>query len=226
MTHYRVRKSRRKTMAIHILSDGQVEVRAPLRTPQAILDRFVMEKAQWIEAASTEARKRYKKRQEFTLKDGCSLFYLGKRLPLVCCELKKPLFDRECFYIPEGFTEEKMKEAVVKLYRSEAKKVLTEKVHYFAEHMHAKPTNVRINAARTRWGSCSGKNSLNFSWKLMMAPERAVDYVVIHELAHTFEHNHSSAFWSIVTAFMPDYKMQQSILKELGTLLSTQDWEI
>ena len=114
----------------------------------------------------------------------------------------------------------------MKLYRSEAKRVLNEKVHYFAEQMHARPTNVKINSARTRWGSCSGTNSLNFSWKLIMAPERAIDYVVIHELAHTFEHNHSAAFWNIVAAFMPDYKMQQSILKELGILLRTQNWEV
>ena len=97
MTHYRVRKSRRKTMAIHILSDGQVEVRAPLRTPQAILDRFVMEKAQWIEAASTEARKRYKKRQEFTLKDGCSLFYLGKDCRWYAVNSKNPFLTGSVF---------------------------------------------------------------------------------------------------------------------------------
>ena len=226
MTTYRVRRSHRKTMAIHILSDGQVEVRAPLKTPKTFLDRFVMEKSEWIEMASSEARKRYEKRQAFILKDGCSLLYMGEKLPLVCCELKKPVFDEECFYMPDRFAEEKIKEAVVKLYRFEAKRVLNEKVHYFAEHMHARPTNVKINNARTRWGSCSGKNSLNFSWKLIMAPEKAIDYVVIHELAHTFEHNHSAAFWSIVAAFIPDYKMQQSVLKELGILLSTQDWEV
>ena len=226
MTPYRVRRSRRKTIAIHILPDGQVEVRAPLRTSPKFLDRFVQEKAEWIEKASTEARKRHEKRQAFILKDGCLLRYMGDKLPLVCCEIEKPLFDKECFYVPEGFAEEKIKEAIVKLYRSEAKRVLNEKVHYFAEQMHARPTNVKINSARTRWGSCSGTNSLNFSWKLIMAPERAIDYVVIHELAHTFEHNHSAAFWNIVAAFMPDYKMQQSILKELGILLRTQNWEV
>ncbi len=225
MTPYRIRRSRRKTIAIHILPDGQVEVRAPLKTPKVSLDRFVMEKAEWIETASTEARKRHEKRRAFILKDGCPLLYMGEKLPLVCCEIEKPLFDEECFYVPERFTEGKIKEAVVKLYRSEAKRVLNEKVHYFAEQMHARPTNVKINNAHTRWGSCSGKNSLNFSWKLIMAPERAIDYVVIHELAHTFEHNHSASFWNIVAAFMPDYKIQQSNLKELGILLSTQDWD-
>ncbi len=212
-------------MAIHILPDGQVEVRAPLKTPQYLLEQFVTEKAQWIEDASATARKRHEKRQAFTLKDGSLLLYRGEKLPLVCCAIKKPLFDRECFYIPEEVSDEKVKKMIVKLYRMEAKELLNEKVHYFAKHMHANPTSVKINGAQTRWGSCSGKNSLNFSWKLIMAPDRAIDYVVIHELAHTFEHNHSAAFWKIVAAFMPDYQKQQNILKELALLLSTQDWD-
>lgn len=226
MIPYNIKRSRRKTMAIYILPDGQVEMRAPLKTPKYILDRFVMQKAQWIENTSAAAKKRYEKQQKFTLSDGCLLRYKGQRLPLVCCDLKKPLFDGECFYIPEGLSEEKTKEAVVKLYRLEAKKLLNEKVHYFALHMQASPTGVKINGARTRWGSCSGKNSLNFSWKLIMAPERAIDYVVIHELAHTFEHNHSAAFWKIVAAFMPDYKTQQLILKDLGASLSMENWDM
>jgi len=79
--------------------------------------------------------------------------------------------------------------------------------------MGASYTNVKINFARTRFGSCNAKNGINFSARLMRYSPRAIDYVIIHELAHTWEHNHSPRFWQIVARFMPDYKEVEKELK-------------
>ena len=73
---------------------------------------------------------------------------------------------------------------------------------------------IRITSARTRFGSCSGKNSLCFSWRLMEYPEEAVDYVVVHELAHIVHKNHGPDFWALVGQYMPDYKRRRALLRE------------
>ncbi len=90
--------------------------------------------------------------------------------------------------------------------------------------MNTSALSVKINSAKTRWGSCSGKNSLNFSWKLIIADERAIDYVVVHELAHTIEHNHSKQFWKIVESYIPDYKYRKTLLERAQKIISEQGW--
>ena len=87
------------------------------------------------------------------------------------------------------------------------------------------PAAVKINEAKGRWGSCSSKKSLNFSWRLMMAGESVIDYVVVHELAHLKEMNHSPRFWAEVGRVLPDYPGRRAKLKELQKLLSVEDWE-
>ena len=79
--------------------------------------------------------------------------------------------------------------------------------------MDAQYSAVKVTEARTRWGSCSGQNSLNFSWRLLFAAGKVVDYVVIHELAHTKVHAHSPEFWEIVAEYCPDYESCQRELK-------------
>jgi predicted metal-dependent hydrolase len=97
--------------------------------------------------------------------------------------------------------------------RALAKIIIPEKVAKFSEIMKVTPASVKITGAKTRFGSCSGKNGLCFSWRVMCYPEKAIDYVVIHELSHIFHHNHSKKFWETVKKYMPDYKEAEKILK-------------
>ncbi len=94
----------------------------------------------------------------------------------------------------------------IEIFRKKAKEIIPDKVRYFSSIMGVTPTSVRINSAKTRYGSCSGKNSLNFSLYLMDKNEEFIDYVVIHELAHIKHHNHSKEFYSFIEMFLPDYK--------------------
>ena len=87
------------------------------------------------------------------------------------------------------------------------------RVDYFANIMGVTPSNVSINRAKTRFGSCSSKKRLNFSCNVMRYPNDVIDYVIVHELAHIKELNHSKRFWAIVESVMPDYKEKQRILK-------------
>ena len=94
-----------------------------------------------------------------------------------------------------------------------ARTVLPEKVAAWAARMGVKPTGITITGAEKRFGSCSGKNRVCFSWRLMRYPEPAIDYVVVHELAHIRHKNHSSAFYACVARYLPDYKEREKLLR-------------
>jgi predicted metal-dependent hydrolase len=94
-----------------------------------------------------------------------------------------------------------------------AKVYIPARVAHFSALMELQPERVTITSARTRFGSCSGKNRLCFSWRLMQYPPEAVDYVVVHELAHIRHKNHSSAFYDLVARYMPDFKARRNLLK-------------
>lgn len=94
-----------------------------------------------------------------------------------------------------------------------AKEYLPERVEYYSRLMNVKPTGIKITSAKKRFGSCSGKNSICFSYYLMLYPKEAIDYVVVHELAHIRHHNHSRDFYNFVSKFMPDYKERERLLK-------------
>jgi len=99
--------------------------------------------------------------------------------------------------------------------RARASEILPERIANYANLMGLAPAQVKISGAKTRWGSCSSKGNLNFSWRLMLADDDVIDYVVVHELAHLREMNHSPRFWAIVAQAMPDYKLRQKRLKKL-----------
>ncbi|MDL2258480.1 M48 family metallopeptidase, partial [Eubacteriales bacterium OttesenSCG-928-K08] len=85
-------------------------------------------------------------------------------------------------------------------------------------------SGVKITGAKTQWGSCSAKNSLCFSWRLVLVPQALIDYVVVHELAHTIEHNHSPRFWAIVAGVFSDYKELKKQLGLQAAALALEDW--
>lgn len=99
-------------------------------------------------------------------------------------------------------------------YKKQAKEYLGMKCRYFSQIMGFHPGQVKINSAKTRWGSCNRKGSVNFTYRLLFVPEELIDYVVVHELAHLKEMNHSDRFWSVVAQTMPDYKARRKRLRE------------
>ena len=107
----------------------------------------------------------------------------------------------------------------VKKLAAQALRVIPERVAYFAPKVGVTYGNITIRSQRTRWGSCSSKGNLNFNCLLMLAPAEVVDYVVVHELCHRKELNHSARFWAEVERILPDYKIRQKWLKDNGSSL-------
>lgn len=106
--------------------------------------------------------------------------------------------------------------ALEQAYRRQAKARLEERAAYFASRMGVSYQRISVRAAKTRWGSCSAKGNLNFHWKLILMPPQVLDYVVVHELAHRKEMNHSPAFWAEVEKILPDYRERRKWLKTYG----------
>lgn len=98
--------------------------------------------------------------------------------------------------------------------KKEAKKYIPKRVYLLADKFWFEFNKIRITSAKTRWGSCSSKKNLNFSFRLMKYSKEAIDYVIIHELAHLKHMNHSKKFWKEVEIMMPEYKKHEKILKE------------
>ena len=221
---YSIIRSRRKTIGIYII-DGKVEVRAPLGMPTADIERVVTSKAKWITEKLSLTEQSHKQRSAFSLSYGDKLAFLGNDYLIEMREGRQAGFDGTVFYMPDGLEPEEIMSICITIYKGLAKQHLSRAVSRFSTAMGVKPVSVGITSAKTRWGSCSSRGSLNFSWRLILADSKAVDSVVVHELAHLIELNHSPRFWAIVYEQMPDYDEQKAVLQSLQKRLAAERWE-
>lgn len=213
-----ITRSKRKTLAIIVKQDGSVIVRAPLRTAENAIWEFVEQHRSWIEKKRTELRsadvaspKQYHPGEMF--------MFLGELHPLeVVKRQRQPLVLDGSFKLSESASAH-AERVFEHWYREQARQIIQERVEVYAKQYGFQYQRIKIMSARTRWGSCSRSDSLNFSWRLIMAPLAQVDYVAVHELAHTIHHNHSSRFWKKVETVMPDFKERQKWLKKHGPRL-------
>jgi len=215
-------RSKRKTLALQIEPDSKLIVRAPQMVSEEVIFRFVDKKRSWILDKQRVALEVYRPqiRKEFI--NGEGFLYLGEiyKLFLVDDDDEPLLFNGHEFKLSGQFTF-KAKELFTAWYKREAYDVITKRVARYADM--AELSNYRkisITDAKNRWGSCGHKGTLNFSWRLIMAPIKIVDYVVTHELAHLRERHHSQRFWNVVRSVMPDYKQHREWLRDNHRLLN------
>jgi predicted metal-dependent hydrolase len=218
---YQLIRSRRKTVEICIKKDGSVVVRAPLRTAQSTINAFVLEKRDWIQEKSAQMAAYNAQRQDLQISEDSILTLLGRTYPVE--QVDKVAFDGTSFFITDE-NPNILKSKLIQIYLTIAQSYIPDRVTCFSNKTGWVPAGVRIGSANTSWGSCSGKNKLNFTWKLIMAEPDLIDYVVVHELAHTMEHNHSARFWRLVESILPDYQERRAKLRLLAHELQKQGW--
>ena len=209
---YTLVRTRRKTIAICVARDGAVTVRAPLHAPLHVIERFIREKQGWIEEKSGQMARREAERKAFRLAEGSELPFLGRNYPIAAGDTAA--FDGKRFVLPKG-EYDAVRPQLIRLYQTLAEQVILPRVKFFSDRTGWVPAGARIGSAATAWGSCSGKNRLNFTWKLVAAEPDVIDYVVVHELAHLVEHNHSRNFWNLVAGVLPDFRIRRAKLKTL-----------
>ncbi|MCL2054684.1 MAG: M48 family metallopeptidase [Oscillospiraceae bacterium] len=231
MVDYLLIRSNRKTIGIYI-KDGGVEVRAPFRASKAEIERFICLKEKWIKVNLERSVLLKEAKGRFEPDYGGRLLYRGKEYPIVAKGGKRAGFeetdvDNMHFYVPAGLNSEQVKAACIRTYKALAKRVLIDKTMAYAKRMNVTPCAVKINSAKGRWGSCSsvgctgGLKNINYSWRLITVDDFAMDYVIVHELAHITQMNHSTGFWELVESVLPDYKERKARLKAQGAMLCT-----
>ncbi len=128
----------------------------------------------------------------------------------------------DCFFLPSKYKENltKQKKIISKFLITEAVTIFEKRLNYFANIMQLEPNSFALSNSKRLWGSCSQNNDIKLNWRLVMALPEIIDYVVVHELTHMLEFNHSSNFWKIVESIIPDYKQKRELLKKGDFLLS------
>ncbi|HZU87561.1 MAG TPA: SprT family zinc-dependent metalloprotease [Anaerolineaceae bacterium] len=214
-------RSRRRTVALIIQTDGKLLVRAPLRLAEARIRDFIESKLEWVKQKQAEmlaAQKAAPPPKQFVA--GEKFTYLGEAYPLEIVPRARPALALENgrFRLAKS-AQPRAQEAFERWYRAQAAQVLAERVQTYLplfEAFGCKPSKIRISSARTRWGSCSSTGTLSFTWRLVLTPLPVIDYVVVHELAHLRVRNHSKDFWQLVKAILPDYAKRRAWLKANG----------
>jgi len=223
MTEYILTRTDRKTIAIYV-RDGFVEVRAPYKKSVSEINEFVASKEKWIADKLAAKNEQIKKRESFTLTYGDQIPYRGKLYPIKGKPGDMAGFNVISFYMPPDLPPDDIKHYCKTTYRKLAERDLIDRTIELMDEMDIQPSAVKINNAKATWGSCSSKKSINFSWRLIMADDDVIDYLIVHELAHILEPNHSKRFWAIVESFIPDFKERKARLKALERKLGSEDW--
>lgn len=220
---YELIQTQRKSMEIRLSQGGSVRLFAPRRAPLKLADAFVQERAQWIQGGRAAMREAQNRRAaERPLESGATLLYEGEPVELRIrpAERNQIRFDGESLLV---FASDTSREALVgQLQRwltEQARERIGQRLDHFIPLVGRAPGRIAIRDQKTRWGSCSSQHNLNFNWKLIMAPPEALDYVVVHELCHLYDFNHSPKFWARVKSHQEDYLIWKAWLKANGKLL-------
>lgn len=204
---YTVERSDRKTILLQV-RNGKVTVRAPYGIQEETIQRFVSEKRDWIRkklSFCSDTSDRFS-----SITGGGYLLDAGNPKKVIY-GVRKNAETSEVFYLNAPKS--------VRTYFIKSRGwILAEIVHSFAESMNLFPSDVVLYDFKAKWGSCDSRGVIKLNWRVLMLPVALRDYIIIHELCHMFEMNHSSRFWARVCRYCPDYREKRRSLKEYDFL--------
>lgn len=214
----RIIRTSRKTVSLIVNSKGELVVRAPLHVPDSLVKELVASKAAWI-ARKIEEVNTTSSLPEKQFVEGESFLYLGRSYPLFFGDnlgINVEISDK----LVVSCGKDDVRDVLIHWYRQRALETITERCDHFSRVTGLRPSRIKISNAGKRWGSCSSQGNLNFAWRLVMAPPEVIDYVVVHELCHLREMNHSQQFWARVSSIMSDYESRRKWLRQNGRYLT------
>lgn len=221
-----VRTSRKKTVSFRI-KDGKVLVTAPNKLSDKIIAEMINKRSAWIEKnlrilseRPTIEPKKYV--------NGEAFLYLGKSYALQFVEGNSigVAIEGNCLNVsanttvPASKRQQHIKDLLTAWYLDKAKDHFGVKTNEYAELLGLEPKSVIVKSYKARWGACSTKGDISYNWKLILSPPHIIDYVVVHELCHMKQHNHSPLFWKLVEDVIPDHKARRKWLRINDELLS------
>lgn len=218
-----IRSNRRKTVSLSVGLDG-VTVRCPKRMSTNEIQKIVHSKSRWIRTKQLKLREINSKSPKITFLHRSKIPYLGKYYPLM---IKKTdgrdnlLLERGRFICNLTAEERSSKERLVaSLYdawlKERGSKIIAKRASLYEDKVGVKASKIIVKNQMKRWGSVGKKSQVNINWKVLQAPMRVIDYVVVHELCHLRIPNHSNSYWRLVRSVIPDYESRREWLRING----------
>lgn len=216
---------KRRTVAVSIAVDNNVRVFAPSGFNIVELEKFLCLKENWILKKMSETEKIRSKIPVHEYKNGESFLYMNSPVILNIkkkknigntgfCSLKDNILTVSVAdSIPVDKKKSVIQDIIKSWYRTQAQKYLTERVQWLSWNTGIRYSSISLSSARRTWGSCDSNDNLRFNWRIIMASEDLIDYIIIHELCHIRVKDHSKNYWSLVEKYIPDYKEKRALLK-------------
>ena len=213
-----ISRSNRRSISITILKNGGVVVKAPLKMKDEDIYRFVESKQDWIRNKLTIVTATLAKYQDIINYEKVLLY--GNKYSLVLANTKKiEIDDNFQIIFPRKITQEKRLKYLIAWYKKVAKSMLENRINFLATQFKLSPSAFKITDSKGRWGSCNSKGLICINFRVIMLPPQIIDYILVHELCHLVEMNHSRKFWELVMQFYNKAKLARQALKEYGFLL-------
>lgn len=210
-------RSNRKSISIQVVENGNLIVRAPKRVTKREINQIIIKHKEWILKKQAIVKSRIISKKQF-VEDEIFLLFGKKHYLKFNDKFKTPIiFDDKI--VVSKFISEKWEYIFELWYKKVALDFFLKRAVIYSKLLGVRYTKIKLSSAKTRWGSCSSKGNINLSWRLIMAPVQIIDYVVVHELAHLIEPNHSHKFWFHVGRILPEYRILRKWLKENGYML-------
>lgn len=218
-----IKSTRRKTMALKVSAKG-VFIHIPKTLPLTIAKNFVTKKTAWIQKKLHQQSLRQSTEPKFI--DGESLLFLGEsyQLRLIQQNTAPTVIKNQHMLELHGrinrLSKTGLRSAIIHWYKKQAQQYLNTRTALLANKTGLSARSITIKTYKARWGSCSIKGDIFYNWQLMQTPADIIDYVIVHELCHLRQHNHSPLFWQLVEQHYPNYKTARTWLKNNGYTLN------
>ncbi len=210
--------TKNKNIILTITETGKVVLKVPKNTPQATIDRVVKGKQTWILKRKEEKSGKVKNFEKYLSKENLLLY--GETLKInFSSDIKKIIRTNTDIFLPNK-CKENLEYYIKKYLKELSYEIIKHRLSYFEKLIKIKCNNFSISSARKKWGSCNNKKELKFNFRLIMLKPELIDYVIIHELCHIREFNHSIKFWKLVEDYDPKFKIHKAMLKENSILTS------
>lgn len=214
----RIERGNRKTLAVSISSSGEVVVKAPLRLSNEAIQKFLIEKQVWIESKLKKIASVNNNFQSIINYE--ELLVLGIRYKgFSSSAVSKITLKEDKILIPAKITPDKLHKKVLSWYKKLSDKILIGRTEQIAQAISLHPKSVKCTGSRGRWGACNSNHEVFLNWRCVMLPKGLIDYVIVHELVHLLELNHSPNFWAKISQILPDFKARRKEIKQYGFLL-------
>lgn len=211
-------RTNRRSLSLTISKNGELVVRAPKKLSMDYILNFIKEKEKWIESKKKQMADTQSNNKN--LLEYNAFLFCGKQYKRVEQEgIKKIELSKNTIIFPKCEDRTKLLTLAQNWYIGLAKDILKTRVEYFAELMQLNYGKIIIIDNKKRWGCCMLNSTLKFNYRLCMLPHKVIDYIIIHELAHLIEFNHSAKFYKVIESVMPDYKKYRQDLKTYDFVL-------